>query len=98
MGRLVSVSQNAVIQAESAIVGCNRCASRAKTPFWQILDNFRPSQEDEVDYILPVLASCPRCRAPIDETTLVESTPEHQPPDPAFRKTGYRTSVPARSL
>lgn len=70
--RVVSVSQNAVIQAESAIQGCDRCGMDATTPFWQIFDHFRSYQEQETVYILPVLASCPTCRAPIDEITLVK--------------------------
>ena len=70
--RVVSVSQNAVIQAESAIQGCDRCGMDATTPFWQIFDNLRSYQEQETVYILPVLASCPKCRAPVDEITLVK--------------------------
>ena len=69
---IVSISQNAVIRAESEILGCDRCAQAAKVPFWQILDKLRIYQDAEVVYILPVLASCPRCRAPIDEITAVE--------------------------
>ena len=84
MGRLVvSVSQNAVGQAESAILGCDRCMPGAKAPFWQILDKLRFSQDSgiEVIYILPILASCPNCRAPIDEITLVEpKRPSHTKP------------------
>lgn len=75
MGRLVvSVSQNAVIQAESAILGCDRCTPRAAAPFWQILDNLRVEQNQaiEVVYFLPILACCPSCGAAIDEITLVE--------------------------
>ena len=48
------------------------CGSGATTPFWQIFDNLRSRQGEEVAYILPVLASCPSCRSPIDEITLVE--------------------------
>lgn len=70
--QVVSVSQNAVAQAESEILSCDRCGSQAETPFWQLLDNLRSHQEQEIVYILPVLATCPRCRAEIDEITLVE--------------------------
>lgn len=75
MGKLVvSVSQNAVVQAESAILGCDRCTRGASAPFWTVLDNIRNtlSIDIEVIYILPVLASCPNCGAAIDEITLVE--------------------------
>jgi hypothetical protein len=75
MGRLVlSVSQNAVVQAELAILGCDRCDKAATIPFWHILDSFRrdPEAGTEVVYILPVLATCPNCRSRIDEITLVE--------------------------
>ena len=68
---IVSVSQNAVIRAESEILGCDRCDSEAKTPFWQILNEFRFYQGDQVLYILPVLATCPNCREAIDEMTCV---------------------------
>jgi hypothetical protein len=70
---IVSVSQNAVIQAESEIRGCDRCTPSAKTPFWQVLYQLRIYHEERAIYILPVLASCPRCRAPIDEITRVDS-------------------------
>jgi hypothetical protein len=69
---LVTVSQNAVIQAESEISNCFRCAAEAGTPFWQVLDNVRTHPGADVVYFLPVLATCPNCRSPIDETTLVE--------------------------
>jgi len=69
---IISVSQSAVIEAESAILGCDQCAPGARTPFWQILDQLRVKPEAEVTYILPVLACCPSCRAEIDEITLVE--------------------------
>jgi len=69
---IVSVSQNAVIEAESAILGCDQCAPGARTPFWQILDQFRTRLESDVVYLLPILACCPTCRAEIDELTLVE--------------------------
>jgi hypothetical protein len=68
---VVSVSQNAVVHAESAILGCSKCAVGATTPFWQIVDNLRNHPKSEVVYILPILGTCPGCRSPIDETTLV---------------------------
>jgi hypothetical protein len=77
---IVSVSQNAVIEAESEIRGCDRCTPGAKTPFWQILDQLRIYQGEGAMYILPVLAACPRCRAPIDEITRVESKSENLDP------------------
>jgi len=70
---IVSVSQSAVIEAESAILGCDQCSPGANTPFWQVLDQLRTRTEGKVDYLLPVLACCPSCRAEIDEITLVES-------------------------
>jgi hypothetical protein len=72
---VISVSQNAVVQAESAILGCSECAPGATTPFWQIVDkirNPRSMSRANVVYILPVLASCPNCRSQVDEITLVE--------------------------
>jgi hypothetical protein len=69
---IVSVSQSAVIEAESAILGCDRCAPGARIPFWQILDQSRTRLGSEVVYLLPILACCPSCRAEVDELTLVE--------------------------
>ena len=68
---IISVSQNAVVRAESAIVGCSECALEARVRFWQVVDNLRDHPGAEVVYILPTLASCPNCRARIDEMTLV---------------------------
>jgi len=68
---VVSVSQNAVVQAESAILGCSECAPGPTVRFWQVVDTLRNHPGAEVVYILPTLASCPSCRARIDETTLV---------------------------
>jgi hypothetical protein len=79
--QIVSVSQNAVVQAESEVVSCDRCDSEATTPFWKVLDKFRSYQDSETVYILPVLATCPNCCAQIDEITLVEmrSVPDCSP-------------------
>jgi hypothetical protein len=69
---IVSVSQAAVSQAERAIKGCSKCLPNAKLPFWRLLNSFRHYDEDQVEYIIPVLARCPNCQAQIGETTLVE--------------------------
>jgi hypothetical protein len=76
MGKLVvSVSQNAVVQAESAILGCDQCRRGGATaPFWRVLDRMRNTSDTDIEivYILPILATCPNCGAAIDEITLVE--------------------------
>jgi hypothetical protein len=74
MGKLlISVSQAAVVQGELAIEACIRCSpSEAAIPFWRVLHSFRRYAVDQVEYILPVLARCPRCRGQIDETMLVK--------------------------
>ena len=73
MGRIIiAVSQNAVVQGEQAIQGCDKCAPNATVSFWQILDFLRNHQGIDATYILPILACCPNCGAPIDESTLVE--------------------------
>jgi hypothetical protein len=69
---IVSVSQNAVAQAETALQGCEQCCPGTTIPFWKVLDSFRSYRANQVVYILPVLAHCPSCRAPIDETTFVQ--------------------------
>ena len=69
---VVSVSQTAVNQAEHAIEGCQRCSPYAAVSFSFILDSFRAYGFQQVEYILPVLAHCPRCWGEIDERTLVK--------------------------
>ena len=66
----VAVSQAAVTQAEQAIRGCYRCSEKARVPFSQVLDRLRGHRGD-VEYILPVLAQCPKCQRDIDEKTIV---------------------------
>jgi hypothetical protein len=68
---VVSVSQNAVVQAESAILGCSECSAGATMPFWRVVDHLRNHPGRDVVYILPVLATCPNCRSGIDELALV---------------------------
>ena len=75
---VVSVSQSAVVQAESAITGCTRCTSDATLPFWRVLDRARSYAEEDIAYILPALATCPKCRGPIDENTLVTPKPRRK--------------------
>jgi hypothetical protein len=75
---VVSVSQSAVVQAESSIFGCVRCASGATLPFWRVLDRARSYVEEDIAYILPALATCPKCRGPIDENTLVAPKPRRK--------------------
>ena len=69
---LISVSQNAVSQAERAIEGCEFCCSDAEVAFCLVLNSFRNYDIDQVEYILPVLGSCPQCAATLDEHTLVK--------------------------
>ena len=69
---LVSVSQLAVTQAEQAIESCQGCSINAAVPFWTVLPSFRAYPADQVEFILPVLAHCPRCGSAVDETTLVK--------------------------
>ena len=77
---LVTVSQAAVSEAELAIDGCYRCSIRAKVPFSRVLHSFRRYREN-VEYILPILAHCPKCLGEVDEKTIVtfkESLPTSQ--------------------
>ena len=73
--RLISVSQNAVSQAERAIDGCEHCSSGAEVGFWRVLNSFRDYEMDQVEYIFPVLGSCPKCAATLHECTLVKRRP-----------------------
>jgi hypothetical protein len=69
---LVSVSQTAVTQAEHAIEACQRCSPQASVAFSLVLHSFRTYGTEQVEFILPVLAHCPRCWGEIDESTLVK--------------------------
>jgi len=69
---LVSVSQTAVTQAEHAIEACQYCFPLAAIPFSRVLHSFRSHGDAHVEYILPVLARCPRCWGEIAEGTLVK--------------------------
>lgn len=68
---LIAVSQHTVFLAELSIVGCGTCTPTASVPLAYILDRLSNHPPGQVDYILPVLASCPRCRAALSELTLV---------------------------
>jgi hypothetical protein len=69
---LISVSQTAVTQAEHAIEACQHCSPQAAVAFSLILLSFRSYSTKHVEFILPVLAHCPRCWGEIDENTLVK--------------------------
>jgi hypothetical protein len=70
---LITVSQAAVSQAERAIEACYRCSEEAQISFSRVLHSFRRHyRENEVEYILPVLAQCPTCSGDIDENTIVK--------------------------
>jgi hypothetical protein len=68
---LIAVSQHTVFLAELSIAGCAACTPTASLPLAYILDRLSNHPPGQVDYILPVLASCPRCRAALNELTLV---------------------------
>jgi hypothetical protein len=73
MSRLViTISHNAVFQAECLITGCSKCTSALCVPFARVLDSLRQYDPGEVDYILSVQGRCPICRAPLTEDTLVK--------------------------
>jgi len=74
---VVSVSRLAVAQAEQSIEACQGCSIYAAVPFSNMLHSFRSYGADQVEFILPVLAHCPRCRGVVDEGTLVK--PKRQP-------------------
>ena len=69
--QLVAVSQHTVFLAESAITGCVHCTEVARVPLARVLDRLGNHQPGCVDYILPVLAACPRCHAMLDERAIV---------------------------
>jgi hypothetical protein len=86
---LVTVSQTAVTQAERAIEACHRCSDRAEVSFSRVLHSFRRHyREDEVEYLLPVLAQCPTCSGDIDEKTIVQvkQKPSAAPGSPSLER------------
>ena len=76
---VVAVSQHTVLLAESAIAGCISCTKSAYVPFARILDMLGNHPVGCVDYILPVLAVCPKCQSLIDECVLVVPK-QYRPP------------------
>jgi len=68
---VIAVSQHTVFLAESAIGGCSSCTDSARVPFARVLDVLGNHQPGRVDYILPVLATCPQCHVSLDEWSLV---------------------------
>jgi len=68
---LVAVSQHTVFLAELAITGCRSCTEVARVPLARVLDRLGNHPPGRVDYILPVLAACPRCHALLDERAIV---------------------------
>jgi hypothetical protein len=68
---LIAVSQHSVFLAEAAISGCANCTSSASVSLVRVLDKLGNHPEGIVDYIFPVLASCPYCRSSLDELSLV---------------------------
>jgi hypothetical protein len=72
MGKLtITISQNAVFQAEAEISGCGSCTEAGCVPFTQVLDFLRNHSPGEVDYILSVFGRCPACGSPLSENTMV---------------------------
>lgn len=69
---LISVSQGTVLQAERVIEGCQQCSPNASVSFARLLHIFRNYRIDQVEFILSVLARCPRCGEDINEETLVK--------------------------
>jgi hypothetical protein len=68
---IIAVSQHTVFLAESAIMGCIACTKSACIPLTRVLDSLSHHPPGRVEYILPVLAACPKCHASLDELALV---------------------------
>jgi len=75
---VVAVSQHTVFLAEASISGCRSCNATASVPLTSVLDSLGKYPSGRVDYILPVLAACPKCHASLDERALVALKPTHQ--------------------
>jgi hypothetical protein len=74
---VVAVSQHTVFLAEASISGCIACNAAASVPLTYVLDKIGKYPSGRVDYILPVLASCPKCHAPLDERAVVAPKPAY---------------------
>ena len=68
---VIAVSQHTVFLAESVLAGCASCSDSARVPFARVLDVIGKHEAGCVDYILPVLANCPKCHVSLDEWSLV---------------------------
>ena len=74
---VVAVSQHTVFLAEASISGCIACNATASVPLTYVLDRIVKYPSGRVDYILPVLAACPKCHAPLDEEAVVAPKPAY---------------------
>ena len=70
---VIAVSQLSVFLAESRVVGCSMCSSRATIRFERLLDEIT-GRKEQPSYVLPFLAACPSCDSAIAETTLVQTS------------------------
>ena len=69
--KFVSITEGQLARAQAQIGSCEVCDPEAEIPFDWILKDVA-SEDGYVDYILPELAQCPRCRSAVNEKTLVD--------------------------
>ena len=69
---LVTVEQKAIREAESRIVGCERCRrEESEIPFdWILADVL--DKHGAFEFVMSESANCPNCRSEISEKTIIE--------------------------
>lgn len=68
---VIATSNDSVYKAQQQIMGCEACDSTANRQFSGVLDEITKRNECITDYILCEPAKCPKCSAPVVESTLV---------------------------
>lgn len=69
--KFVSITEGQLARAQAQIGSCEVCDPAAEIPFDWLLGDLA-NEQGYVDYIIPQLARCPRCRSEVHEKTLVE--------------------------
>ena len=69
--KFVSITEAQLARAQAQIGSCEVCDPDAEIPFDWLLGDLA-NEQGYVDYIIPQLARCPRCRSEVHEKTLVE--------------------------
>jgi hypothetical protein len=72
LGLLITVSSGTLAVVRRSIHACETCSGNARVSFEHLLDRLTGRFNHERAYVLNEDLSCPSCRSPIDNDTLLE--------------------------